>query len=93
MKTSFDIEHYTLSRPEEVKEFAAFHARYTHTSEVLTTHRGSRDLLPYQLHRNDDTYTLVKYWQHTEDPVTCYRIDYTETTRYDSFCRLLSVSI
>ena len=61
MKTSFDIEHYTLSRPEEVKEFAAFQARYMHI-------------------------TLLKYSQHTEDPATCYHTNYTETTRYDSFC-------
>ena len=34
VETTFDVEHSALSRPEEVKELAAFHARYMHTTSL-----------------------------------------------------------
>ena len=34
VETTFDIEHSALSWPEEVKELAAFHARYMHTTSL-----------------------------------------------------------
>ena len=37
--------------------------------------------------------TSLKYSQHTENHMTCYRINYTEMTCYNSFCHLLSVWI